>query len=313
MSKAKAVDPNKPFSAMSIDKVCMKVSLNISDPLRKSMPDKGEAQAIANANGMKENAVRVSVALFDKTTVDCYRKPLGELREEVKKRTLPVASDAQPFRLVGMQAQAALQSKVNELKKKVEQGVHEFLEKYDTPSFWAEQQARLGNKFNRDEFLDKKKLKEGFDEMVDYNQDPFAGEDWKKSASVYLTPEHVASIEKSLEAQNKQIRQYANQNLWEQLMGSIQKLADTCAKDHGSGKGSIFRNTFLPNVKELVDLIPTLNFEGDQKLEKVRTEMQDMLRDVDNEDLRKDPEKRKKVATKSSKLVKELESIQSYQ
>ena len=311
MAKVKAskkADPNKLFSGLSIDKVCMKVSVSIKDPLRKSMPDTDEAKKIQSDHKMSDNAVRVNINLLDKTTVKDYRDPIKELRETYTENTLPVASGKQNYRLVSIKHLSKLRKDLNDAEKAVKDGVIKFMRHYGTPEFVAEQQSRLGDKYSEDLFKEKELLQKEMKSIVSIKIEPFATEDAVTSAGVYLNPEDVASIQKSMDSQNQQIRDYANQTLWTDIMKSVQEISDVCSKEHGSGKGSIFRNTMIPKVKQLLDTIPALNFDGDQNLEKVRGKCEELLKDVDNDTLREDPKKRKEVADASSDILADIKS-----
>ena len=41
---------------------------------------------------------------------------------------------------------------------------------------------------------------------------------------------------------------------------SVKEIADVCSKEHGSGKGSIFRNTMIPKVKVSGGTLPCYEY-----------------------------------------------------
>ena len=312
MSKAKAnsSDPNKVFGELSLDKTCFKVSLSIKDPLRKSMPDSDGADKIVRESNMQDSgAVRVNIALLDKLSVKAYTDPIKELRQYFTENSVPIGSGKQKFRMITRYAHSKFKSEINKRLQAVKDGSIEFLREYGTDAFYAQQQARLGDKYDRDRFPEKESLEKAFKSITDFNVEPFATKEAIQSGGIYMKPEDVASISKSMDAQNKKIREYGNQHLWESLVDAVKEIADVCSKEHGSGKGSIFRNTMIPKIKSLVERMPAMNFDGDKNLQKTIDEVADMLKDVDNDVLREDPVKRKEVADASKKV---LDAVASY-
>ena len=309
-AKTKSADPNKVFGGLSLDQICFKVSLSVKDPLRKSMPDSDGADKIVRESNMQDSgAVKVNIALLDKASTKKYTEPLKELRNYFVENSVPIGAGKQKFRMITKFNHATFKSEMNKRIQAVKDGSIEYLREYGTDAFYALQQNRLGDKFDRDLFPEKESLEKAFKSIVDWEVEPFATKEAIQSGGIYMKPEDVASISKSMDAQNKKIREYGNQHLWESLVDAVKEIADVCSKEHGSGKGSIFRNTMIPKIKSLVERMPAMNFDGDKNLQKTIDEVADMLKDVDNDVLREDPEKRKEVASASKKV---LDAVASY-
>ena len=175
MSKVKAnsSDPNKIFGGLSLDKTCFKVSLSVKDPLRKSMPDSDGADKIVRESNMQDSgAVKVNIALLDKSSTKKYTDPIKELRQYFTDNSVPIGSGKQKFRMITKQNHSKFKSEMNKRSRLSKDGSIEFLREYGTDAFYALQQNRLGDKFDRDLFPEKESLEKAFKSIVDSMLNP---------------------------------------------------------------------------------------------------------------------------------------------
>lgn len=301
-------DTTKKFGeGLALDKCVAKVSCNMQDPLRKSVPDKSEQDKVIAENGMADNAFRCTKQIVDTQSVAVYRAPFTKLREFYTKNTLPIGDGKQPYRLVSVKHLRKFQQQLNELENEAKDGRDKFLRQYQEPEWLEGQKARMGEKFNEKDYPKYEDIKDKFN--VDTNIEPFAGDENIEKMRFFLDTESMENIRKSFDSQNAKIKHFATQSVWEDLVKQLSKLSQVCASEAGSGKGSIFRETLVPNVKDILDRIPALNFDGDETLEEIRKEATSMLNDVTSSDLRKDTKKREQVG-KTSKSV--LDKVKSY-
>lgn len=311
MAKAiKTSDPDKLFDSVSLDKLCVQVRLSIKDPLRKSIKDLSGAKELARSHSMSEGAVNVSIKLMPGDMIKGYTDSLSALRKYFTENSMPISSGKQSFRMIPKEQVAEFQKEMESLKEKADDSAKLLLREWGTDAFWATLKKHMGEKYDENQYMKKDKLQKAMKTLVTVpSPAPFAVTEGIESGGAYLDPKTVASMKRQLIEDHAKIRQYANEHLWTELVGALEEIAQVCSKKHGSGKGSIFRDTMVPKVKSMVEKFPKMNFDGDKRLDGVISSISDILKDVDNDTLRKNPEKRKEVATKSNEV---LEAVSSY-
>jgi hypothetical protein len=101
-----------------------------------------------------------------------------------------------------------------------------------------------------------------------------------------------------LEADNTARLQAAVTDTYNRLMKPVQDIAQKL-----TGKDPIFRDSLIGNVKEVLDLIPTLNLTNDAELSRLAKEVQDNFANLNPDELRENVDIRKKVTASAKKLV----------
>jgi hypothetical protein len=90
----------------------------------------------------------------------------------------------------------------------------------------------------------------------------------------------------------------ANADTWERLMAPVLAMAEKLASPD-----AIFRDTLVENVKEMIELVPSLNLTDDSKLKEAATAIEKTLGSLDPNDLRENKVTRKVVAEKAAALA----------
>ena len=111
---------------LGLDELVFKISLNVKDPLRKSVPDKEQASAIQEANKMADGTVSVSIKIVDDSSVDVYRDPLKKLQKFYYENTLPIGKGKQPHRIVSTMNLNKFKKEFDQLILDVQDGMKKF-------------------------------------------------------------------------------------------------------------------------------------------------------------------------------------------
>lgn len=92
--------------------------------------------------------------------------------------------------------------------------------------------------------------------------------------------------------------------LWRKLSEPLEKYATKLAEPD-----AIFRDSLVGNLREVVELIPSLNFTDDPALEAVRQEIEDALVGWDPKDLRDNKDARSQVASKAADIFNDMKGF----
>ena len=289
---------------VSLSEVLMKVSMQVKDPMRKSVPDKAEAQKIMTDNDMADGTVSVSRKIVDDGCVDVYREPLKKLQKFYYDNTLPIGKGKQPHRVVGMKGLRKFQEEFSRLINDTLDGMKKFVREYEDQTTWqARQQARMGKKYDPEVYPSVDEVKDGL--TVLHSMDSFG--DIKYSGGAFLDVETMALLEKQQKENQKVIEKYASQDLWEQIMKPLQHMAKTLSVPIGDKSAKDFQSSLVGNVKDIADRIPSLNFRGDNRLEEIREELTKLTSGVEDfKELKKDPELRANTAEHAQKVMDKM-------
>jgi len=289
---------------VSLSETLMKISMQVKDPLRKSVPDKAEAQKIQTDNDMADGTVSVSRKIVDDGCVDIYREPLKKLQKFYYAHTLSIGKGKQPHRVVGMKGLGKFQKEFKTLLDDTLDGMKKFMREYEDQTAWqARQQARMGKKYDASVYPSVDEVKEGL--TVLHSFDAFG--DIKKSGGAFLDVETMALMEKQQQENQNVIEKFASHDLWDQIMKPLQHMAQTLTVPIGDKSAKDFQSSLVGNVKDIAERIPSLNFRGDNRLEEIREELTKLASGVEDfKDLKKDPVKRSDTAEQAQKIMDKM-------
>ncbi|SVC33171.1 uncharacterized protein METZ01_LOCUS286025, partial [marine metagenome] len=196
---------------VSLSESLMKVQMQVKDPLRKSVPDKVEAQKIQSDNDMAEGTIAVSRKIVDDGAVEVYRTPLKALSKYYYDNSLPIGKGKQPHRVVSMKNLPKFQKEFTDLLNATLDGMKLFKRAYEDQTTWmGRQQSRMGKKFDSANYPSIKDVKDGM--TVLHSFDAFG--DIKKSGGAFLDVETMALMEKQQKENEQVIEKFATQDLW---------------------------------------------------------------------------------------------------
>tara|TARA_Y100000310_G_scaffold326104_1_gene390531 strand:+ start:498 stop:1433 length:936 start_codon:yes stop_codon:yes gene_type:complete len=293
-----------PTNQVTLSEALMKVQMQVKDPLRKSVPDKGEAEKIQSANDMAEGTISVSRKIVDDGAVEVYRTPLKKLLKFYYDNTLSIGKGKQPHRVVSMKNLPKFQKEFQDLLNATLDGMKLFKRAYQDQQNWmGRQQQRMGKKFDAGNYPSVQDVDDGM--TVLHSFDAFG--DIKKSGGAFLDVETMALMQKQQTEREQVIEKFATQDLWSSILEPLQKMRDTLSVPIGDSADKKFHSTLVSNVADIANRIPSLNFRGDNKLEEIRGELTKLTDSVEDfQELKQDPVKREETADSAQRVLDKM-------
>jgi len=199
-----------------------------------------------------------------------------------------------------------IMEKERDCKERFEIAVSEFISNYEY--YISDARNRLNGLFNQADYLTPSKVTRKFSWSIDFAPVP-AGNDLK----VNLAEEDIKKISADIESRNETALQNAMKAVWERVFEAVKGLSDKMKESRTDKKGNdvspIFRDSLIENIRELVNLLPSLNITSDPALEQARRDLESELSGVDPEVLRESKETRKEIADKADKILSDIGNL----
>jgi len=171
--------------------------------------------------------------------------------------------------------------------------VDTFLNKYSHMVEQAEQ--ALGDMFNQDEYPPVDVVAQKFN--IDLAAFPVPADDFR----VDLSDAQVAAVRQDVEDRVNSAAEAAMNAAWQRLYDKVEHIHEKL-----SDPSAIYRDTLIENARELVDLLPKLNFADDPELDRMRNEVSKKLTSHDAESLRVDPDLRRETAGDAKAIMDKM-------
>jgi hypothetical protein len=185
----------------------------------------------------------------------------------------------------------------------VESAAGEFLKNY--PDHIRVAKTLLGNMFNSEDYPSAEELKKKFYLDVEIKPIPEAGDFRTKLAN-----NTVKAIADDIERRTNERIEAAVKDVFQRIVDVTGKMAERLGSyepSQGEGKASgLFRDSLIYNVKELADLLPSLNIVDDPRLDGLAKQLNADLVQHSPEILRTDAKIRKQTALKADKIFKKV-------
>lgn len=257
--------------------------------------DKEISKTVVEQHAADKDAGRFSKRLINKDHLKEISSICNEARKVFKEKTL--AWDNRKSRLLPSTLFSELAETLSELQDMHATTVKSFLENYD--EYIDEAREDLNGMFNPDDYPDSNELAEkfGFNYAFEPLSDP---KDFRCSIDQSLKEK----IQEDMKQRTEVKYNTAIGRLWAQVGKVIEtfnaKLADKDAK---------FKNSLLNNVKDLVDLLPSLNVMGDEKLAEVAERIKNEICTFEVEELRHDQNTRQRAVKNSQEILDTIGEI----
>jgi len=249
--------------------------------------DKALAQETSRRKGASDDACSVTKYIVDKTMIDYVNSKAQAIRVFHYRNT--VAWDDNNGRALPVSRWFSYQEDITPLIDEFNLACRQFAEWY--AENWHNQQQRLGDMFNADEYPYPQDIADKFKMKISYRQ--IQHPDFRTTL-----PDTIA------DAVNDSLRQGLNdgfkmaaQECWRRIAESMGKVY--CALEE---EKKIFRDSLIENVDVLADTLIPLNIGGDTILANAIAEIKDQIGSAFPDLLRVDPAARLKVATAARKF-----------
>lgn len=162
---------------------------------------------------------------------------------------------------------------------------------------------RLGKAYNASDFPEHSKIKTYFDYQIRFSPVP-------EVSNWLLDDVDNADIEKlrnEVENEKNEMFREATKALFERASGVLENLASQAMNyEEGQTNGAALRDATINTVKDMADLISSMNITSDPILESVGKEMRKHFAMMDAKSLRTDQKERKDVAAVAARLLAKL-------
>jgi len=287
-----AATPPAPLPTASLTERALLVALNVHE-WRGRRRDRDVTESVAREHGADSTAGCYTKALVPKT----FFAPIAQVRSEARTvhclLTLPWCDDG--YRILPADLHLDYMERFRELRARFHAAVSGFLAAYDDAK--AAARASLGSLYSDDDYPSSDRLRQAFELEVKLQPLPTAG-DWRLD----LPAPTVERLRLDLEARLADAQRHAMGDLYRRLAAVVSRMASTLAEPDKR-----FRNTLVGNVRELCQLLPSLNIARDQDLASLAREIEQRLAALDPALLRLDPATRQSAAFEAATLLEAVE------
>lgn len=253
-----------------------------------------------NTSHSATDAGKFHKLLISKKSTKAIAKVAADSRQLHRLLTLPWSNDGSRILKASSYNEYSKQMRI--LRKKFRAATRAFIEEY--PSYKKEAAQFLGTMFNPDDYPETEDLERKFKFDVDIDPVPE-----KDDFRAKISNEESAALMKDLENRtNKRLKSamaeiYARvSELTEKMFSKLEEYEPGISYQK-KAKG-IFRDSMIENLRELAELIPTLNVTDDPDLNELSERIKSDLCGHTPEQLRKSAADREKVARKAKSINK---------
>ncbi len=240
-----------------------------------------------------KDTAKVYKALISKKSLKPIQKAMSAAKTYHNKYTLPYFDKG--ARLLPTESYFEYCKQMSVLQNDIEIAVNDFIAEYDRHVLHAKE--RLGGLFNWSDYPDVSQIKKRF--SIDITMFPIPD----TSALAQLAFSNEDEQELKIQVQNSLQKQSdkAMKDLWGRLHTAVSNMASKLKNEE-----SIFRDSLVNNVLDIVDMLPALNVTGDEDLNQMRREVEKELCGIDAGTLREDMEVRADTADTAAKIAEAM-------
>jgi hypothetical protein len=238
--------------------------------------DKRVTDETNSAHGASDDAGRYNKRLASKECLDPFVKLEGETRKYLYKHTIPWGENSQ-YLLNATMIMEFKQEMFN-FQQKYMALVPALLDKWD--DILVQAKNDLNGMFNQADYPTRSELEGKFVFKVNYEPVP-ATDHW----GVGMSQEETDYLTKSMEREFETRQQEAVRSIWErikeQLLHMKDRLTATRTTKTGEEKPGKMYESLFGNMKELVEVLPSINIMNDASINDACNELSVLLTDSD--------------------------------
>lgn len=272
----------------------MLVSLTVSQWTARKL-DKRASNAIAQANSVDEGVGSYYKSLLDPAIIKEIARCVTAARAAYYKRTLPW-SDEGP-RILSAAIYFEFMEEMSKHREEFERLTNQFLTDY--PYHREEAKRFLGNLFREEDYPEPEALAKKFGWTMRVSPLPHATD-----FRCELGGEEVEKIKAQIAEETKATLQHTVRSAFERIMVVASQYADRL-----SDTDNVFRDNMVEKARELVDIMPKLNFTDDPELTRLTDVVRDKLAAHDPQVLRTNMGARQEAAAAAKTVVSDIESF----
>lgn len=291
----------KSKTGMPLSERALLVALHISH-WGASKFDREVSEEVSERHKAVNNAGRYNKFLISKSAL----KEINSINSRARKvhETLTLPWEDNGTRIITTRGYMNYTEVMNDLILQHNRAVKKFLKDY--PEFVEDAKKNLGSLFNSEDYPDVKTVKGKFGIDVEPKQVTDAGDFRAK-----VSDESAKAIAQDIERRSNERLEKAMSDVWTRITDVLEKLIDRMkavdeAKPGDKRTGSL-RDSVLDNIKDLADLLPSLNINSDPNLDAISKDLMNNIYDVySSDELRKDSKLRAKVKKDAKSILSKV-------
>lgn len=254
--------------------------------------DKATAERVAQEEGAKKGDVHTTKRKISKDAIKKITDVMGNAYVYHLETTMPSGTEGD--RLITTDLYDKYCVKMGEYKNQLNAALDEFVTHY--PTWVTEARERLKGLFKESDYPETSQIRGKF--SITYNFLPLPSAD---NLTVNLVNGQLSQLRKSVEEEMNRISETAMGSLWDRIYENVARMAEKLGDND-----AIFRNSLVGNVKDLCEVLKSLNFSNDPELEAMRLRVGTRLAGRDPEELRKSRNIREEVARDAKAIMVEI-------
>jgi len=251
--------------------------------------DKEATEELLTAKSAEKQAGSFSKALIDKKHLKDIREILNTMKKFHNTNTLPWNNDG--GRLLPSAKHSDYSTFLRKCKRDLETAVDIFVAGFDT--FVADASFMLNDLYCSADYPHSSEVKSKFSMEADFSKVPESA-DFRVDIPEFEQKKICQQIEGRVEQQHAE----SMGKIWKRIHRTLEHMHEKL-----SDEDSIFRNTLVENMDQLVSVLPDLNILEDADLQAMTDELKNNLCGFNADDLRKDKDLRKDVAKASNDML----------
>ena len=270
----------------------MLVRLNISQWTARKY-DRKVSEEVAETHKAEKNEVgRYNKILIARKAIKNIESASGEARRIHNENTLPW--DDNGARILPSKNYDKYMKEMRRFRGEFEARVREFCDAY--PALVDEAKIRLNGMFNIADYPMVGDIARRYGYDVAFSPIPSA-QDFR----VDLSSAESESIKKDIEERLAATQNIAMKDLWRRLHEVVARAAERLKE-----KDTVFRDSLIGNIIEVVNLLPALNLTDDPELETLRRKVEATLCQYAPKILREDEKQREEAAKSAEDILKSM-------
>lgn len=265
--------------------------------------DRAATREVLENHGAADDAGKFRKCLFAPDALRTVKQVAGEARNRHYALTLPWNDEG--YRILPSNGFMRYRDELVAYKRRFEAAVEEFLAHYE--GHVQDARNRLGSLFRASDYPARHEVERRFEFSVSYVPVPDA-DDFR----VHLSDADRAVMREQLESQAKDAVARSVRHVAERIRAAVGHMAERLrAYQPGTNDGErtkgVFRDTLVENIRELVDILPSLNLTNDAAIADIISSMKEQLTQYSAEQLRKDESARNQVAASAEDILRRME------
>jgi hypothetical protein len=254
--------------------------------------DKEASKRVTQEAQADDDAARVNKHLVPKDALKVINSAGSALRAHAYRMSLAWKDNGD--RILTRKAYTAFIEEHSRLRDAFFAAVDEFLDR-DYPAAMSRAAFRMGGLFNATDYPSVSELRHKFYVHLDIDPVQTAGD-----FRVTMLDEQADVIKEGIERAMGERVNRAMRDVWDRLAKAVENFAVRMAGD------SYFKDATIENIKEIVELLPSLNVLEDPELDRIAKQVSSVLLKCDAKELRADKILREQMSDEARQIMDDM-------